>query len=135
MMTGEEISQLSETYRKAGDALHDALRACIRSHGGFINCSNNKSDKPDMLALVYNSTKGLTETFPIRAMRLAPSGAVELYIGTPGTVYTERYLRGRGGQDHWLPLKDSAILFSQTILSISASISASISSYLPSPAA
>ncbi len=44
---------------------------------------------------------------------------------------SETYLRGRGGQDHWLPLKDSAILFSQTILSISASIS----SYLPPPAA
>ena len=117
-----EFKQLSETYRKAGNDLHDAVKACIANNGGFINCSNNKRDKKDMSALVYDSKKGYTESFPIRAMRLDDSGAVEVYIGTPGTVYTDRYLRGHGGGEHWIPLKDSNILFYQTILSIAGAI-------------
>ena len=44
--------------------------------------SNNKFDKKDMLALVYNSKKGYTESFPIRAMRINAAGSVEVYIGT-----------------------------------------------------
>ena len=61
---------LSETYRKAGDAIHDAIKASILKADGFVNCSNNRFDKKDMLALVYDSKKGYTESFPIRAMRV-----------------------------------------------------------------
>ncbi|MBR1574577.1 MAG: hypothetical protein IJ652_07000 [Bacteroidales bacterium] len=39
-----------------------------------------------MLALVYNSKKGYTESFPIRAMRINAAGSVEVYIGTSGTI-------------------------------------------------
>jgi hypothetical protein len=52
---------------------------------------------------------------------------VEVYIGTPGSFYTDKYLRGKGSEEHWMPLKDSNILFYQTILSIAAGID----DYLP----
>ena len=123
----QELIQLSETYRKAGDAIHDAIRASVLKAGGFVNCSNNKFDKKDMLALVYDSKKGYTESFPIRAMRISDSGAVEIYVGTPGAFYTDKYLRGGNGEDHWFPLKGSNILFYQTILSIAGAID----EYLP----
>ena len=116
------LIDLSETYRKAGDAIHDAIRDSILQADGFVNCSNNKFDKRDMLALVYNSKKGYTESFPIRAMRIGEGGQVEVYIGTSGTIYTDKYLRGRNGEEHWIPLKGSNILFYQTILSIAGAI-------------
>jgi hypothetical protein len=50
----KEFIQLSETYRKAGDALHDAIKECILGQDGFVNCSNNRFDKKDMSALVYD---------------------------------------------------------------------------------
>ena len=113
----EELIQLADTYLKAGDAIHDAIRESIRKAGGFVNCSNNKLEKTDMKALVFDSKKGYSEIFPIRAMRLD-----EVYIGTFGTIYTDKYLRGRMGEEHWMPLKNSNILFYQTILSIAAAI-------------
>ena len=118
---------MSETYRKAGDAIHDAIKASVLKAGGFVNCSNNKFDKKDMLALVYDNKKGYTESFPIRAMRVNAAGSVEVYVGTPRTIYTDRYLRGRGGEEHWMPLKGSNILFYQTILSIAGAVD----EYLP----
>lgn len=123
----EELTRLSETYRKAGDAIYEAVKAGIVRAGGFVNCSNNKGEKTDIRALVFNSKKGYTETFPLRAIRLSPEGAVEVYVGTFGTIYTDRYLRGRGGEEHWMPLRNSGILFYQTILSIAAGID----QYLP----
>ena len=114
-------------YRKAGDALHDAIKECILGQDGFISCSNNRFDKKDMSALVYDGKKGYTESFPIRALRVNAAGAVEVYIGTPGSFYTDKYLRGKGSEEHWMPLKDSNILFYQTILSIAAGID----DYLP----
>ena len=39
-----------------------------------------------------------------------------------GTIYTERYLRGPMSDEHWMPLKNSNVLFYQTILSIAASL-------------
>ena len=126
-MISQELIQLSETYRKAGDAIHDSIRDTIRNAGGFINCSNNRFDKKDMMALVYNNKKGYTETFPIRAMRISDTGSVELYVGTSGTIYTDKYLRGKGGEEHWMPLKGSNILFYQTILSIAGNLN----QYLP----
>ena len=118
----QELIQLSETYRKAGDAIHDAIRASVLKAGGFVNCSNNKQEKPDMRALVFDSKKGYTETFPIRALKVNDKGQVEAYIGTFGTIYTDKYLRGRNGEEHWMPLKNSNVLFYQTILSIAAAI-------------
>ena len=126
-MIKQELLELSETYRKAGDAIHDAIKESILGSGGFLNCSNNKFDKKDMLALVYDSKKGHAEAFPIRALRISPAGSVEAYIGTSGTIYTDKYLRGKGGEEHWFPLKGSNILFYQTILSIAASLD----EYLP----
>lgn len=121
-MTKEELLQLADTYRQAGDAIHDAIRDSIRQAGGFVNCSNNNQEKNDMNALVFDSKKGYTETYPIRAMRLDDKGMVEVYIGTYGTYYTDKYLRGKNGEEHWMPLKNSNILYYQTILSIAARI-------------
>ena len=75
-----------------------------------------------MTALVFDGKKGYSETYPIRAMRLDDKGNVEVYVGTYGTIYTDRYLRGKNGEEHWMPLKNSNILFYQTILSIAAAI-------------
>ena len=116
------LIELAEKYRQAGSEIHDAIRDMIVGDGGFVNASNNKQDKPDMNVLVYNSKKGYTETFPIRALKVNAAGAVEIYVGTYGTIYTDRYLRGKGGEEHWMPLKDSNILFFQTILSIANNI-------------
>lgn len=121
-MVKDELLRLADTYRQAGDAIHDAIREHIRQAGGFLNCSNNDLEKKDMNALVFDSKKGYTETFPIRAMRLDGKGMVEVYIGTYGTYYTDRYLRGKNGEEHWMPLKNSNILYYQTILSIAARI-------------
>ena len=125
----EELIQLAETYQKAGEAIHNAIRESIRKVGGFVNCANNDQEKKDMTALVFDSAKGHSETFPIRAMRLNDKGDVEVYVGTFDTYYTDKYLRGNNklAEDHWMPLRNSNILFYQTILSISSSID----EYLP----
>ena len=39
----EELIQLADTYLKAGEAIHDAIRESIRGAGGFVNCSDRKS--------------------------------------------------------------------------------------------
>lgn len=118
-----KLMELADTYRLAGDAIHDNIREAVRLAGGFVNCSNNKRDKPDMNAIVFDGKKGYSQSFPIRAMRLNPKGEVEVYVGTEGTIYTERYLRNSSmAEEHWLPLKNSNILFYQTILSIAASL-------------
>lgn len=115
---------LADTYRQAGEAMHDDIREVLRQAGGFLNCSNNHKEKPDMNVVVYDGKKGYSETFPIRAMRLDPAGQVEVYVGTYGTIYTERYLRGPLSDEHWMPLKNSNILFYQTILSIAGGLDA-----------
>ena len=84
----EELTQLANTYLKAGEAIHDAIRESIRKADGFVNCSNNNEEKTDMKALVFDSKKGYSETY----------------------------------EEHWMPLKNSNILFYQTILSIAAAI-------------
>lgn len=124
----QDLMELADNYRQAGDAILEAIAEDIRKAGGFVNASNNKQEKADMRALVFNSKTGYSETFPIRALRLSEKGAVEVYIGTFGTIYTDSYLRSdaRSGE-HWLPLKDSNILFFQTILSIAKNIG----EYLP----
>lgn len=123
----QELIKLADTYRQAGEAIHDAIKEYIVKAGGFLNCSNNKFDKKDILGMVYDKKKGYTETFPVRAMRISDDGQVEVYIGTPGAIYTDKYLRGKNGEEHWMPLKGSSILFYQTILSIAGSID----TYLP----
>ena len=105
----EELIQLADTYLKAGEAIHDAIRESIRKAGGFLNCSNNDQER-------------YSETYPIRAMKLNDQDQVEVYIGTYGTIYTDRYLRGKMSEEHWMPLKNSNILFYQTILSVAAAI-------------
>ena len=120
-------TRLADPYRQAGNDIHDAIRETVRSAGGFVNTSNNAGEKKDMNGMVYNAAKGYTETFPIRALRINDAGTVEVYVGTYGTLYTDGYLRGKRSEEHWLPLKDSNILFFQTILSIANSID----SYLP----
>ena len=123
----KDLLELTDTYRQAGDAILAAIAKDIREAGGFVNASNNKQEKPDMKVMVFDSKKGYTETFPIRALRVTENGAVEVYVGTFGTVYTDKYLRGKWSVDQWMPLKDSNILFYQTILSIARNID----QYLP----
>ena len=126
-MLRQELTDLADTSRHAGDAIHDAIRDGIRSAGGFVCCANNDRSKPDMFVQLYDSRKKYSERFPIRAMKLDGQGAVLVYVGTPDTIYTEKYLRGPLSEEHWMPLKGSNILFHQTILSIAAGIDA----YLP----
>lgn len=60
-------------------------------------------------------------------MRVNQAGTVEVYVGTSGIIYMDKYLRGHNGEEHWMPLKGSNILFYQTILSIANTID----EYLP----
>lgn len=126
-MMKEELTALADTYRLAGDAIHDAIRDSIRNAGGFVNCSNNDRSRHDMFVQLYDSKKKYSERFPIRAMKLDAGGAVLIYVGTPDTIYTEKYLRGILSEEHWMPLKGSNVLFHQTILSIASAID----EYLP----
>ena len=126
-MMKEELTALADTYRQAGDAIHDAIRDSIRNAGGFVNCSNNDRSRHDMFVQLYDSKKKYSERFPIRAMKLDAGGAVLIYVGTPDTIYTEKYLRGILSEEHWMPLKGSNVLFHQTILSSAAAID----EYLP----
>ena len=126
-MMKEELTALADTYRQAGDAIHDAIRDSIRNAGGFVNCSNNDRSRHDMFVQLYDSKKKYSERFPIRAMKLDAGGSVLIYVGTPDTIYTEKYLRGILSEEHWMPLKGSNVLFHQTILSIASAID----EYLP----
>ena len=113
---------LADSYRQAGDAIHDAICDSIRKAGGFLSCINNDGSRHDMNVQIYDSKKKYSESFPIRAMKIDASGAVQVYAGTAGTTYTEKYLRGPLSEEHWMPLKGSNVLFHQTILSIAAAI-------------
>ena len=121
-MIKEELLSLADAYRQAGDAIYDTIRDSIRRAGGFLPCINNDRSRQDMFVQVYDSKKKYSESFPIRAMKLDARGELLVYIGTAGTLYTERYLRGPLSEEHWAPLKGSNILFHQTILSIAAAI-------------
>ena len=123
----QELIDLSTQYLQAGNAILDAIGAIVKNAGGFINASNNKQEKPDIKALVFNSKTGYSESFPIRALRLNEKEEVEVFIGTPGTIYTDKFLRGKTAEERWKPLKGSNILFYQTILSIAKTID----EYLP----
>ena len=118
----QELINLAENYRKAGDAMHDAIRDSVRAAGGFLSCINNDGKRKDMNVLVYDSKKKYSESFPIRAMKIDNQGAVQVYAGTVGTIYTEKYLRGILSEEHWMPLRGSNVLFQPTILSIAAAI-------------
>ena len=117
-----ELVNLAESYRKAGDAMHDAIRDSVRKAGGFLSCINNDRSRKDMNVLVYDSKKKYSESFPIRAMKIDADGAVLLYAGTAGTVYTEKYLRGPLSEEHWMPLRGSNVLFQPPFLSIADAI-------------
>lgn len=118
----QELIDLSTKYLQAGEAIHDAVREIIRGAGGFVNASNNMQEKPDIKALVFNGKTGYSEAFPIRALRVNEKGEVEVFVGNFGTIYTDRFLRGKASEDRWQPLKGSNILFYQTILSIAKNI-------------
>ena len=121
-MMRQELVRLADSYRQAGDAIHDAIRDSIRKTGGFLSCINNDRSKPDMNVLIYDSKKKYSESFPIRAMKLDAAGSVLVYAGTAGTTYTEKYLQGPLSEEHWMPLRGSNVLFQPTILSIAAAI-------------
>lgn len=123
----QELANLAESYKRAEDAIHDAIRDNVRAAGGFLPCINNDGSRKDMFVLIYDSKKKYAERFPIRALKTDAAGAVLLYAGTTGTVYTEKYLRGPLSEEHWMPLRGSNVLFQQTILSIAAAID----DYLP----
>jgi len=123
----KKLIELSNTYLEAGNAIHDAIRDMIKDAGGFINASNNNQDKPDITALVFDSKTGYSEAYPIRGLRIGSKDEVEVFVGNFGTIYTDKYLRGKGSEDRWQPLKSSNILFYQTILSIAKTID----EYLP----
>jgi len=118
----QELLDLSTQYLQAGDAIHDAVRDIIKNAGGFVNASNNQEDKRNIKALVFNKDTGYSEAFPIRGLRVNGQDQVEVFVGNFGTIYTEKYLRGKGSEDRWQPLKGSNILFYQTILSIAKTI-------------
>lgn len=118
----QELVDLSTQYLQAGNQIHDAIRDIIRNAGGFVNASNNNQDKKDIKALVFNSKTGYSEPFPIRALRVNGKDEVEVFIGNFGTIYTDKYLRGEASADRWTGLKNSSILFYQTILSIAKTI-------------
>ena len=123
----KELISLADSYREAGNAIHDAIRDIIKQAGGFVNASNNKQEKPDIKALVFNSKTGYSESFPIRGLRVNGKDEVEVFIGNFGTIYTDKFLRGKASEERWQPLKGSSILFYQTILSIANTID----EYLP----
>ena len=62
-------------------------------------------------------------------MRLGSKGEVEIYLGSSGTVYTEKYLLSRRSDDRWCSLRSPKVLFYDTILSIASGIG----EYLPAP--
>lgn len=117
-----DLIKLSNAYLEAGNAIHDAIRDIIKNAGGFINASNNRLEKTDIKALVFDSKTGYSEAYPIRALRVNDKDEVEVFVGNFGTIYTDKYLRGKGSEDRWRSLKDSNILFYQTILSIARTI-------------
>ena len=123
----KKLIDLSNTYLEAGNAIHDAIRDIIKDAGGFVNASNNNQEKPDIAAFVFDSKKGYSEAYPIRGLRVNDRDEVEVFVGNFGTIYTDKYLRGKGSEDRWQPLKSSNILFYQTILSIAKTID----EYLP----
>ena len=123
----KDLIKLSNAYLEAGNAIHDAVRDIIKNAGGFINASNNQQEKSDIKALVFDSKTGYSEAYPIRALRVNDKDEVEVFVGNFGTIYTDRYLRGKGSEERWTSLKDSNILFYQTILSIAKNID----EYLP----
>jgi len=114
----QELLDLSSQYLQAANKLHDAVRDIIKDAGGFINATNNRQEKADIKALVFDKGKGYTETKPIRALRVSDKGEVEVCIGNFGTIYTDNFLRGKASEDHWMPLRGSSVMFYQTILSI-----------------
>ena len=114
----QELLNLSAQYLQAADALHNAIRDIIQDAGGFINATNNMQDKEDIKALVFDKAKGYTETKPIRALRVDEKGEVDVCIGNYGTIYTDKFLRGKASDDHWTKLRGSNVMFYQTILSI-----------------
>ena len=123
----KKLIDLSNTYLEAGNAIHDAIRDMIKDAGGFVNASNNNQEKPDITALVYDSKKGYSEAYPIRGLRVNERDEVDVFVGNFGTIYTDKYLRGKNSEDRWQSLKSSNILFYQTILSIAKTID----EYLP----
>ena len=123
----EKLIELSNSYLAAGNAIHDAIREIIKGAGGFVNASNNNQDKPDIKALVFDSKTGYSVAYPIRGLRVNERDEVEVFVGNFGTIYTDKYLRGKASEDRWQPLKSSNILFYQTILSIAETIDV----YLP----
>ena len=123
----QKLLDLSTQYLAAGNAIHDAIRDIVKEAGGFINASNNKQEKPDIKALVFDSKTGYSEAFPIRGLRVNNKDEVEVFVGNFGTIYTDKYLRGNASEERWRPLKGSNILFYQTILSIAKTID----EYLP----
>ena len=118
----QELIDLSAQYLQAGEAIHNAVRDIVKGAGGFVNASNNRQEKPDIKALVFNSKTGYSEPFPIRGLRVNEKDEVEVFIGNFGTIYTDKFLRGKASDDRWQPLKGSNILFYQTILSIAKNI-------------
>jgi len=123
----QQLIDLSTKYLEAGNAIHDAIREIIRKADGFVNASNNRQEKPDIKALVFNSKTGYSEAFPIRALRLNDKDEVEVFVGNFGTIYTDKFLRSKASEERWQPLRGSNILFYQTILSIAKTID----EYLP----
>ena len=123
----KKLIDLSNTYLEAGNAIHDAIRDIIKDAGGFVNASNNNQEKPDIAAFVFDSKKGYSEAYPIRGLRVNERDEVEVFVGNFGTIYTDKYLRGKNSEDRWQSLKSSNILFYQTILSIAKTID----EYLP----
>ena len=121
------LIDLSTQYLQAGNAIHDAVRDIIKNAGGFINASNNRQEKNDIKALVFDKKTGYSEAYPIRALRVNAKDEVEVFVGNFGTIYTDKFLRGKASEERWRPLLGSDILFYQTILSIARNIDEYIS--------
>jgi len=118
----ESMQNLVTSYEQAVEGLCGEIRSCIRQAGGFINTANNNGKKTDIVALVADSSTGGARKQPVRALRVAEDGDIEVYLGHSDTIYTEKYLKGKNSAEHWFSLKGSSIYFHQTVLSIAGAI-------------
>ena len=116
------MHSLAQTFERSADNIHDAILAIIRANGGFINTSKENDGNGTMYAYVYDNEHNTSLPYPIKALREGKDGDVEVYAGSEGAFYTEKYLRSERSADRWKSLRESDILFYQTILSIAAHI-------------
>lgn len=66
----QELIELANKYKQAGDAIHDAIKKSVADAGGFINCST----KP-----FSQSPEPSTNTFNPNKKQVSPSSRDDIY--------------------------------------------------------